>query len=142
MSLIRFKNSALPSLVGDFFTRESSDIFLPFQNQTIPSVNIIEEKDHFEIHLVAPGLKKDNFQINLEENVLTISYSKTEEKEDEKVKFTRREFKINSFKRSFTINQLIDSEQVSATYLDGILVINLPKKEEVKLKNERLIEIQ
>jgi HSP20 family protein len=142
MSFIRFKNTAIPSLVGDFFSRENSEIFQPFHGQMIPPVNILENENNFEIHLVAPGLKKENFQINLDENVLTISFKEAVEKEEQKGKFTRKEFKSGSFKRSFTLDQVIDNEQISASYLDGILVLTLPKKEEAKQKVERLIEIQ
>jgi HSP20 family protein len=92
--------------------------------------------------LVAPGLKKENFQINLDENVLSISFKETIEKVEPKGKFIRKEFKSGSFKRSFTLDQVIDNEKISASYLDGILVLMLPKKEEAKQKVERLIEIQ
>ena len=142
MSHIRFKNSALPSLVGEFFNRDNSEVFEHYHNRTIPAANILEKQDGFEIHLVAPGLKKENFSINLDENTLTISYKEEEKKEEEDEKFTRKEFRISSFKRSFNLNQLIDSENISATYVDGILKLSLPKKEEAKPKPERLIEIQ
>jgi len=142
MSLIRFNNTAIPSLVEDFFLRENSKIFEPFNSKVIPPVNILENENNFEIHLVAPGLKKENFQINLYENVLTISFRESSEKVEHNGKFTRKEFQAGSFKRSFTLDQIIEGELISASYVDGILVLTLPKKELAKQKVERLIEIQ
>ena len=142
MSYIRFKNAAIPSLVGDFFNRENSEFFQPFHRHSLPPVNILEKESSFEIHLVAPGLKKENFQINLNENVLTISFKESAEKVEETGKITRKEFRISSFKRSFTLDQIIENEQISASYVDGILILSLPKKEDEKQKVERLIQIQ
>jgi len=142
MSFIRFKNTAIPALVGDFFTKENSEFSQAFQGHRLPPVNILENESNFEIHMVAPGLQKENFQINLDENVLTISFTEAIEKEEHKGKYTRKEFRIGSFKRSFTIDQVIENEQISATYIDGILMLVLPKKEAAKQKVERLIVIQ
>jgi HSP20 family protein len=142
MSLIRFKNSALPSLVENFFNREANEFFEPFGGASLPSVNILEKEEGFEIELAAPGLKKEQFQIQLNQNILSISFQKEEEHQEQKGRYTRREFRTNSFKRSFTLPQTIDAGQISATYVDGILHLHLPKKEEAKVKTERLIEIQ
>lgn len=142
MSLIRFKNSALPSLVENFFNRETNEFFEPFTAASLPSVNILEKEEGFEIELAAPGLKKEQFQIQLNQNILSISFHKEEENQEQKGRYTRREFRTNSFKRSFTLPQTVDVAQISAAYNDGILHLNLPKKEEAKLKTERLIEIQ
>ncbi len=142
MSLIRFNSSALPSLVETFFNREALDSLHPFQNQFLPSVNIFEKEDGYEIDVAAPGLKKENFQINLNQSNLSIAYSDEEKKEESNGKFTRREFRTGSFKRNFTVPQTIDNERINASYTDGILKIFLPKREEAKVKPERLIEIQ
>ncbi|HOY96930.1 MAG TPA: Hsp20/alpha crystallin family protein [Catalimonadaceae bacterium] len=142
MSLIRFNSSALPSLVETFFNREALDSLHPFQNQFLPSVNIFEKEDGYEIDVAAPGLKKENFQINLNQSNLSIAYSEEEKKEESNGKFTRREFRTGSFKRNFTVPQTIDNERINASYTDGILKIFLPKREEAKVKPERLIEIQ
>lgn len=141
MSLIRFNSSALPSLVETFFNHEALDSLHPFQNQFLPSVNIFEKEEGYEIDVAAPGLKKENFQINLNQSNLSIAYSEEEKKEESNGKFTRREFRSGSFKRNFTIPQTIDNERINASYTDGILKIFLPKREEAKVKPERLIEI-
>jgi len=141
MSLIRFKNSALPALVDTFFNRDTSDIFDPFQGEFIPSVNILENDEGFHIEMAAPGLKKENFQINLNQNNLSIAYANEDNKEEVNGLYTRREFRNSSFKRTFTIPQTIDYERISASYVDGIMKLILPKKEDVKVKLERLIDI-
>jgi HSP20 family protein len=141
MSLIRFNSSALPSLVDTFFSREALDSLHPIQNQFLPSVNIFEKVEGFEIEVAAPGLKKENFQINLIKSNLSIAYLEEEKKEEIDRKFIRREFRTGSFKRNFEIPQVVDNEKISASYLDGILKIFLPKREESKVKPTQLIEI-
>lgn len=141
MSLIRFKNSALPSLVESYFNRESADLFDSSLGQMLPAVNIADKTDSFQIDVAAPGLKKENFQVNLNQHTLTIGYNEEENQTEQAEKYTRREFKFRSFKRSFNLPQTVDFERISANYVDGILHLNLPKREEAKAKPERLIEI-
>lgn len=141
MSLIRFKNSALPSLVENFFNREANDLFQPFNGQMLPPVNIAENNDGFLIEVAAPGLKKENFQANLNQNILSITYHEEENKEETNGRYTRREFRFGSFKRSFTLPQTVDSENISANYDNGVMRLYIPKREESKPKPERLIEI-
>jgi HSP20 family protein len=142
MSLIRFNSSALPSLVETFFNREAQESLHTFQNQFLPSVNILEIGEGYEIDVAAPGLKKENFQINLNHSNLSIAYLEDEKKEETTGKFTRREFRTGSFKRNFTIPQTIENERINASYTDGILKIFLPKRAEAKVKEERSIVIQ
>jgi HSP20 family protein len=141
MSPIRFNSTALPSLVETFFNREALDSLHSFQNQFLPSVNILEKADGFEIEVAAPGLKKENFQINLIKSNLSIAYLEKEKQEETSGKFTRREFRTGSFKRNFTLPQTIENERINALYTDGILKIFLPKREEEKVNSERSIEI-
>ncbi len=96
----------------------------------IPAVNIKEEKDKFTLEMAAPGMKKDDFQINLDNYQLTISSEKKEEKKEKDDNYTRREFVYSSFSRSFTLPKSIDIEKIKADYKNGILSIILPKKEE------------
>jgi HSP20 family protein len=112
-------------------------------NTTLPAVNIRENKDEFMIDVAAPGMKKDQFDVNYENGRLTISSEKKEEKkEDKKDTYTRREFSYMSFQRSFTIPEnLVDGEKIKATYNEGILHISLPKREEIKPKPARQIKI-
>ena len=97
----------------------------------------------FEIQVAAPGIKKEDFKINLERNVLTISSeSKTEnEEKDENGAFTRREFNYSSFSRSFTLPEMAEPEKIDAAYEDGILKIMVPKKE-VTMQNVKTIEVK
>lgn len=109
----------------------------------MPSVNVKELDNGFEIHVAAPGIKKEDLKINLERNVLTISSeTKTENQEkDEKGAFTRREFNYSSFSRAFTLPEDAEPEKIEATYEDGILKITIPKKE-VMMQNVKTIEVK
>ena len=84
------------------------------------------------MNLVAPGLKKEDFKVNLEKDLLTISYEKKTENENNDYKTHRREFNVTNFKRSFRVDDVVNSETIQAKYEDGILKLYLPKKEEVK----------
>ncbi|MEO1653238.1 MAG: Hsp20/alpha crystallin family protein [Bacteroidota bacterium] len=119
-TLDRFFNDDLNTFVGRDFTHH------------VPAVNIKENDESFGIELAAPGLNKEDFKVNVENNVLTISAEKKEEKTD---KYNRREFAYSSFKRAFRLPKLVDGEKIKAEYKDGVLNISLPKKEEAKPKN-------
>ena len=97
-----------------------------------PPVNIIEKGDHYHLQLAAPGMEKTDFNIKLDGKLLTISAEKKEEKTDETDKMIRKEFSCKSFKRSFTVDEKIDATNIGAKYENGILKLDLPKKEEVK----------
>ena len=93
-------------------------------------VNIQETDKSYEVHLVAPGLKKEDFKLNIERDILTISAEqKAENKEGQDGKWLRNEYRMKSFKRSFTLNDKVDAGKISAKYTDGVLVVSLPKKE-------------
>lgn len=106
-------------------------------NLTLPSVNISESVDGFDLELVAPGLNKEDFNVTLEKGLLSISYEKKQEtenkSEEEGKKVLRREFSFSNFKRSFNLNEHIDADKIEARYENGILKLHLPKKEEVKV---------
>jgi HSP20 family protein len=97
-----------------------------------PPVNIVEKADLYHIQLAAPGMAKADFNIKLDGKLLTISAEKKEEKAGEGEKMIRKEFSYKSFKRSFTVDEKIDATGISARYENGILKLDLPKKEEVK----------
>jgi len=140
MSLIRFKNSALPFLVENFVTRETPEF--NDSSSFLPAVNILEKETGFQIEMAAPGLKKENFNISLDQNRLTISFSKEAKGEEVDGRYIRKEFSSSSFKRVFNLSQNIDSELISASYEDGILQLFLPEKEEARVKAERQIVIK
>lgn len=93
-------------------------------------VNIKETEKGFELQLVAPGIRKEDFKINIEKNIMSISYDHKEENKEEKDgKVLRSEYFFRSFRRSFTLNDSIDAAKISAAYSDGILNVTMPKKE-------------
>jgi HSP20 family protein len=102
-------------------------------------VNIIENEKEYSLMVVAPGLKKEDIKINLEKEVLSISFEEIkDEKTEEKGKVIRSEYKFKSFKRSFTLNDKIDTTSINAKYADGILTVTLPKKEEAAPENKTI----
>jgi len=100
--------------------------------QSFPAVNIHETSREFNLEFAAPGFKKEDFKVNVDDNVLTIHAEKQEEKNDETKRYSRREFSYNSFSRSFTLPANSNSEKINATYTDGILKLSVPKLEETK----------
>ena len=146
MSIIR-KNRNLPSFSrfwdDDFSTRDWGLSNFSSSESTLPAVNVKETKNNFEVEMAAPGMKKEDFKIELDGNMLTISSEKTEEyenKEDEK--YSAREFSYQSFQRSFNLpKDVVDSDKIKAHYENGVLKLIIPKKEEAKQKPPRKIEI-
>lgn len=104
-------------------------------------VNITENKDSYLLEFSVPGRKKEDFNVSIDKNLLTVSFEKKEEKEEETNKRIRREYSFESFKRSFTLDERIDAEKISAKYENGILSLELPKKEEVK-QSPKQVEIK
>ena len=136
-----------PSLFDDFFTRDFFNLNnLNHSNgNTLPSVNIREEADSYQLEVAAPGMSKNDFKVELDNGKLLISAQKQNQNEekDEMGNYTRREFSYQSFQRSFTLSErMIEGDKISAKYEDGILHINVPKTEEAKVKPSRLIEIK
>ncbi|WP_316819984.1 Hsp20/alpha crystallin family protein [Pedobacter gandavensis] len=142
MSLAKFnngaKNTGLLNEFNDVFGSIFSDALLPNHLITkIPDVNISETNDQYHIEMAVPGLKKEDFKVNLEGDVLTIS---AEVKKEDK-KYKKQEFSYTSFLRSFTLPDSVDHGSIDATYKDGVLVIEVAKKEEAK-NAVRQIEIK
>jgi len=131
-----------PSLVEEFFNGDLLPKFPDAENRySLPAVNIIESKDDYRIEVAAPGLNKEDFKINLENNVLTVSSEKEEKQEQNEEKVMRKEFSYYSFSRSFTLPLTVNSEKIRATQKDGILQVVIPKKEEARDKPSREIKI-
>ncbi|MBU1368164.1 MAG: Hsp20/alpha crystallin family protein [Bacteroidetes bacterium] len=107
----------------------------------MPAVNISENEDSFMLEMAAPGMQKSDFKINLDNNVLTLSSEKQDEKEENNENFSRKEFNYSSFSRSFTLPKSIDFDKIKADYKDGILKVSLPKREDAKVALNRQIEI-
>jgi HSP20 family protein len=113
-----------------------------FIGSTIPSANIKETNENFQIELAVPGLKKEDIKIDLDQDVLTISSEQKEEKTEERDNYTRREFNYSSFSRSFYLPEIADTDKISAEYKDGVLNILIPKKESAIKKPQKRIEIK
>lgn len=109
---------------------------------TLPSVNIKETAESYEVEVAAPGLEKDDFKITLDGNLLIISSEKESQHANDQGNFTRREFSYQSFQRSFELpKNAVDEEKINARYENGLLLLSIPKKEEAKQKPPRMIEI-
>lgn len=149
MNLIKRTDHWLPSVFDDFFNTdwaEKNTRFAPRLGVNIPAVNIKENDNAFVVEVAAPGKNKEDFNLELDHNLLTISSEVKEEHHGEsngenKEKFTRREFSYSSFKRSFTLPESIDNSKINASYKDGVLTIELPKREEAKVQPKRMIAI-
>ncbi|MGF7217952.1 HSP20 family protein [Spirosoma lacussanchae] len=146
MNSLTRSNNNLPSLIENFFGRDMNDFFntnMPSVSH-VPAVNVVEHQDGFRIEVAAPGLKKEDFKLNLNHNNLSISaYQETKKEETDQTneKYTRREFSYSSFQRTFTLPTSVDADNIQASYTDGVLKIELPKREEAKVKPARQIEI-
>src|ERR1700742_64702 len=136
MTLVKFNNGH-KNAVSPWF----SDVFDSLINDSVlndrfvaktPAVNIAETENEFHIELAAPGLKKEDFKINLDKNVLSVSAENKSENVEEGKKFSKREYNYTSFTRSFNLPESVDHSNINAEYVDGILKLNVAKKEEAK----------
>lgn len=137
-----------PMFFDDFFGRDLFDgnrLNFSASGATLPAVNILEQDDCFEVEMAAPGLTRENFQVELDHNRLTISSRWEEEHQEvsEKDSYTRREFSYKDFQRSFQLPaNVVDIEHIEAHYENGLLKIRIPKREEAKKLAPRVIEIE
>ncbi|RDC55985.1 Hsp20/alpha crystallin family protein [Pedobacter chinensis] len=146
MTLVKFnpekKNNALLPGFNDIFESVLGDTFFSERRtNSVPSVNISESNEEYHIELAAPGLKKEDFKVSVERDMLTISTEKSMETQNEGKTYNRREFSYAAFTRAFTLPESADVDHIQASYTDGILKLNLPKKEEARAVS-RQIEIQ
>ncbi|MBN1819695.1 MAG: Hsp20/alpha crystallin family protein [Prolixibacteraceae bacterium] len=148
MTLMKRTNSYYPSFSNFFDNFFGNDLMdwsnMNFSNTntTLPAVNVKETDEAYEIEVAAPGMEKKDFRINLDNDVLTISSERKNEKEEKTGKYSRKEFSYQSFQRSFTVpNNVVDGNEIKAKYNDGILTISLPKKEEAKPRPPKEIKI-
>jgi HSP20 family protein len=142
MTLVKFNNGH-KNTVSPWF----SDVFDSLINDSrlndkfinkVPAVNIAETESEFHIELAVPGLKKDDFKISLDKNVLSVSAEKKTENVDESKKYSKREYSYNSFVRSFTLPETADYAKIDAEYTDGVLKLNVAKKEEAKIQSREI----
>lgn len=133
MTTLKFNQPTLKTL-DSFLDNLLND--LPVSNNSsmnFPAVNICETKDNYELEFNVPGRKKEDFKITVDKNILSVSFEKSQENKEENKQFIKREFSTQSFKRSFTLDEKINVEDINAKYENGILYLTLPKKEELKV---------
>ena len=147
MSLVKRENYSptWSSFFNDFLNRDWYDWNnqnYSLTNTTIPSVNIKENDDEFDVEMAAPGMMKEDFKIELNNSLLTISSEKQAENQSREGKnITRREFSYQSFSRSFALPAIVETDRITAKYENGILKINIPKKDEAKPKPLKQISV-
>ncbi len=124
MTLVKFKpvSPMFSDVLNDFFNQGINE-----SSHKLPAVNISEDAETFKIELAAPGISKEDFKINLEKDVLSISTEKKIENKEESKNYTRKEFSYHSFKRSFTMPDNVDKENIMAQYVNGILYVTIAK---------------
>ncbi len=144
MSLMKKNERNFPSVFSDLFDYDKffgGPMFKDFEN-ALPATNVKETEKEFKIELAVPGFKKEDFKVNLDNDVLTISAETKNEKKEENEKYTRKEFSYNSFSRSFQLPKTANNEKINAKYEDGILKLDISKKEEaIKQDNKKQIQV-
>lgn len=148
MTLARLSDNVLPSFPS-WFNRffegdlmDWSDTNFTGSNSTLPAVNVLENDNEYKIEVAAPGMKKEDFSLNYENGRMTISAEVREDAEGQHDHYTRREYRYQSFQRSFSVPEnMVKSEKIQAAYADGILRITLPKRDEVKPRPAKEIKI-
>jgi HSP20 family protein len=146
MTLVKFNpannnRSLMPGFNDVFDSILNETFFSDRLVSRVPAANISESADHYHVELAAPGLKKDDFKVNLDRNVLSISVEQTTESADSQRNYSKREYSYNSFVRSFTLPESADDSKINAIYTDGVLKIDISKREEAK-NIRRQIEIK
>jgi HSP20 family protein len=145
MALIKWNREELEkpfrNIMDRFFGSDISDYLTDFKG-TVPSINVKETKNEVQIDVAAPGMNKDNFKVTLENDFLLISGETKGDREEKDENYTRREFNYESFQRSFYLPEaMVRADKIEAKYSDGILHISVPKSEEAKKKEPKIIEI-
>jgi len=144
MTLIKWKpqthafQNNLPHFIDSFF---NDDFLRSSSRWNQASVNIAESEDGYRLEVAAPGFSKEDFKLEVEQNVLTISGEKKVEEKEVKENYTRKEFSYTNFNRSYTLPETVDADKIAATYENGILNVVIPKKEAAKKEDKKAITI-
>jgi len=142
MTLVRFNNSPRRASFPEFFNDVMENIFNGNEpgspSYTNPLCNVVENKEGFSIEFALPGFSKKEVTIDIDNNVLTVSGKKEENKKETEQNYTRREFYYGEFKRSFTLPETVDQDKIKATFSDGILNVEIPKKPELQPKSLKI----
>lgn len=130
---------AISGLFEDIFNGNIGKTFHDDYREYVSApVNVKETDAAYELQIIAPGLKKEDFKIAIDKNVLNISFDKKDEQKDETSKWVRKEYHFRSFKRSFTMNEKVNQAGITAGYTDGVLNITLPKKETTEATTQEI----
>lgn len=140
--IARINRSYVPSYLDDIFSDQTFNGYFGTKSVSTPAVNVIEDNNEFRIDVASPGLAKDDFKIDVNEDLITISADKEIGQDESNGKYMRREFNYNSFKRSFQLPDSVNQENIAADHADGILSVHLPKKEEEISKGPKTIDIK
>lgn len=134
-------NSIFPAIMEELLRPDWMGGIQNSNSSTVPPVNIRETENSYEVELSAPGKKKEDFNIEVDNDMLTISSEMNTENTTNDGKYTRREFSFSSFRRAFTLPETVKEDSIQASYEHGILKISLPKREEALPKPKRQIDI-
>jgi len=149
MNLIKRNADRMPALHRLFFDDVFGRDLFNWENSnfsttstTLPSVNIKETSDNYEVEVAAPGMNKEDFKVTLDNGLLIISSVKESEMNSQNENFTRREFSYESFQRSFVLpKNVVDEDKIQARYENGLLLLSIPKLEQARQKGPKLIDI-
>lgn len=130
------KFPGLRSSMPELFDTDNMFDFPFFKGNWQPAVNIRDNEKNYEIEFAVPGLTKKDFNISVDNGILTVSHTKEEEKKEEKDNYSHREFSYRSFSRSFTLPETVNEEKINAKYKEGVLIIDLPKKDTAVLRQK------
>lgn len=141
--LARLNRDYVPAYWDDFFNDGFfNQLSSATSNSNTPAVNVSEDEKGYTIEVAAPGLTRKDFNLEVDDDILTISTGQKESKEEKKENYLRREFNYHTFKRSFRLPETVDQEQIRATHESGILTLSLPKKKEAVQEAPRQIEVE
>jgi HSP20 family protein len=146
MTLVKFNpaknNSSLMTGFNDVFDSIFNDTFFNDRlTSRVPAANISETEDHYHVELAAPGLRKEDFKLNLDRNVLNVSVEQRTENNGNQKNYSKREYSYSSWVRSFTLPESANADSIEAAYTDGVLKIDIAKRENAKIVR-RQIEIK
>jgi len=137
---IMHRDSWLPDVFDDFFNTD----YMPRANATAPAINVIENEKNYIVELAAPGLKKEDFNVNINDDgnlSIKMEQKRENKEENKKAHYLRREFSYSKYEQTLLLPDDVDKEAISAKVNDGVLVVELPKLEQKQTKVQRQIEI-
>ena len=137
----RIKPGAYNSILDKFFQNNFNEWWNENQSVTVPAVNIKESKENFMLEMAVPGMKKEDFKINVEGDFITISSEKETEMKEEDKGYSKREYNYTAFSRSFTLPESANTDKINAKYTDGVLNLTIPKKEEAVKASPKKISV-